>query len=82
MGPKQLVGCLLEPDAEAKPSVQGFAPSPACHELWGEAWAETSVLCVTPGHLALFPLFFLKTLPNLSFLPWASLHLPAGAWAP
>lgn len=73
--------CLLELDVQANASVEGFTPSPACPEPWGQAWAGISVLWLTPGHLAWPVLFFLKTMPNLSFLPSASLHLPAGAWA-
>lgn len=46
----------------------------ASREVWGPAWA---------GALGPWPWFssFLKTLPNLFFLPKVFLHLPQGAWA-
>lgn len=77
-------GAGVGEDIVGPPAAHGWPPGawlPACRELWGQAWAGTLVLRVTPGHLALVPLFLLKTLPNLSFLPRVSLHLPQGASA-
>lgn len=78
--PQGLMDHFPEPEAGGlAPSAKGFASCPCMPRVVGPGLGRACGLCVTPGHQALVPLFFPKTLPNLSFLPRVSLYLSQGA---